>query len=393
MTRASAALTRSGVMRVAALGIAGVACLAADHAVRLRHPRSTLSASSIARDGHVLQYWPSGAVKVDATYRDDVYEGEYRTFYESGRRYEVRHYVGGHEQGPQQSWTETGVLYLNYEVQEGRRYGMVNATPCNTVGDRTGTGSAGRDDARPGTSEGAVVSDTDAARRSGVRADALAVQADVSSEGSARASRSGGDGHVAVGSDAHEPSRLPFYADATFLPHWTPVAHRVSPFRLRTQTGTPISDADLRGGPYVASFIYTQCAAVCPVLVAQLARVQRTVGADHARIVSFSVTPDADTPDTLAQFARERGIDARSWSLVTGSKHAIYTLARDSYFADDTRIGLSVGDVTAFLHTEKLVLVDGSGHLRGVYNGTQPFAVDQLISDLRQLNAVRTESD
>ncbi len=45
------------------------------------------------------------------------------------------------------------------------------------------------------------------------------------------------------------------------------------------------------------------------------------------------------------------------------------------------------------LHTEKLVLVDGSGHLRGVYNGTQPFAVDQLISDLRQLNASQTASN
>ena len=114
---------------------------------------------------------------------------------------------------------------------------------------------------------------------------------------------------------------------------------------------------------------------------------QHALGQQNVRIVSFSVTPDRDTPDTLAQFGKERGIDARSWSLVTGSKRAIYTLARESYFADDSRVGLAADDVTAFLHTEKLLLVDADGRLRGIYNGTQPFAVDQLISDLHRLTA------
>ena len=50
-------------------------------------------------------------------------------------------------------------------------------------------------------------------------------------------------------------------------------------------------------------------------------------------------------------------------------------------------MGLAADDVTAFLHTEKLLLVDADGRLRGIYNGTQPFAVDQLISDLHRLTA------
>ena len=114
----------------------------------------------------------------------------------------------------------------------------------------------------------------------------------------------------------------------------------------------------------------------------------RALGGD-ARIVSFSVTPDTDTPEALARFGSERGIDARSWSLVTGSKHTIYTLARESYFSDDERVGASPDDVTAFLHTEKLVLVDANGRLRGIYNGTQPHAVDQLIADISRLSALR----
>jgi len=68
------------------------------------------------------------------------------------------------------------------------------------------------------------------------------------------------------------------------------------------------------------------------------------------------------------------------------ARKAIYRLARASYFADDSRGGSGADDGTAFLHTEKLLLVDGGGHLRGVYNGTQPHAVDQLIADLAVLS-------
>ena len=69
-------------------------------------------------------------------YTADAYDGEYRTWYQSGAAYERRHYINGHEEGVQQSWTDEGVLYLNYEVREGRRFGLVNASPCDNVGDR-----------------------------------------------------------------------------------------------------------------------------------------------------------------------------------------------------------------------------------------------------------------
>jgi protein SCO1/2 len=42
-------------------------------------------------------------------------------------------------------------------------------------------------------------------------------------------------------------------------------------------------------------------------------------------------------------------------------------------------------DASAVLHTDKLVLVDRQGQLRGVYNGTQPFEIDHLIEDAQTL--------
>lgn len=175
------------------------------------------------------------------------------------------------------------------------------------------------------------------------------------------------------------PCVVPFYESRDFTPRWRPVAHRVADFRMTTQTGKTVTNRDLAGRPYIASFIYTRCAAVCPLLVRQLSRLQEaTRGMPDVRIVSFTVTPDTDSPEALAAFGRDRGIDPGRWWLLTGKAQDIYELARRSYFADDDR-------AEDFLHTEKVVLVDGGGHLRGVYNGTQAFQIDQLATDIAQL--------
>ena len=180
---------------------------------------------------------------------------------------------------------------------------------------------------------------------------------------------------------------LPYFDDPQFTPHWTSVAHRIGTFRLTRQTGEAVTEHDLDGRIHVASFIYTRCAAVCPLLVRQLSRVQTATRAmPDVTIVSYTVTPDADSPAVLAAFGRDRGVDPAKWWLVTGDRRQIYDLARRSYFAADDRVP-SGNQAEDFLHTEEVVLVDTAGHLRGVYNGTQPFHMDQLIGDIARLRA------
>ncbi len=76
------------------------------------------------------EWWPDGTLRREAQYRGRIRTGEYRTWYENGRPYEIRHYVNGREEGLQQAWTSDGHIYLNYEMKNGRRYGYVNAQPC-----------------------------------------------------------------------------------------------------------------------------------------------------------------------------------------------------------------------------------------------------------------------
>jgi len=92
----------------------------------------------------VEEFWPNGNFRRAFDQRNDVRHGEYRTWREDGRPYELRHYVHGRESGLQQSWDEQGALYLNYEVRDGRRYGFVNAYPCAPASMTRTTADGGR---------------------------------------------------------------------------------------------------------------------------------------------------------------------------------------------------------------------------------------------------------
>ncbi len=78
----------------------------------------------------VEEFWPNGTLRRAFDVRKDVRHGEYRTWTIDGKPYELKHFADGREDGLQQAWDENGRLYLNYEVRDGRRYGMVNAKPC-----------------------------------------------------------------------------------------------------------------------------------------------------------------------------------------------------------------------------------------------------------------------
>jgi hypothetical protein len=82
--------------------------------------------------------WANGNLRSSATVVNNAFEGEYRTWYQDGRPYELRHFVHGRESGAQQSWDPDGRRYLNYVVRHGRRFGFVNAHPCLPPDEATG---------------------------------------------------------------------------------------------------------------------------------------------------------------------------------------------------------------------------------------------------------------
>ncbi len=103
---------------------------------------------------------------------------------------------------------------------------------------------------------------------------------------------------------------------------------------------------------------------------------------NHIAFISHTVTPSIDSVARLKKYAERFGLDDR-WHLVTGDQAAIYTLARQSYFAEEEP-GFTK-DSTEFLHTEHILLIDANKHIRGVYNGTLELEIDRMIEDIQQL--------
>lgn len=183
---------------------------------------------------------------------------------------------------------------------------------------------------------------------------------------------------------------LPFFNSSELTPEWDAgagLAHRIAPFALVGQDGERFESRALDDRIYVASFIYTSCAGICPPMVTNLLKVQKAFQDEpEVALVSFSVTPESDTPASLQHFAEMRGIVPGKWYLLTGDREVIYGLARDSYFAER---GPDVS-ASAFLHTESFFLIDGRGRIRGVYNGTRAFDVQKLIEDISVLQSTLT---
>ncbi len=140
-----------------------------------------------------------------------------------------------------------------------------------------------------------------------------------------------------------EPGTLPYFADASFTPHWDESHadvpddfHSVGPFSLVDQTGAFVTEETLRGKVYVANFFFATCPGICPTTMASMARLQSELGAfDDVALVSHSVTPEADSVPALQAYAERMGVVSSRWRLLTGSRRGIYDLGRRAYFVGE----------------------------------------------------------
>ncbi len=186
---------------------------------------------------------------------------------------------------------------------------------------------------------------------------------------------------------------LPYYNTPGFTPEFfsskkevqEKIIHTIANFSMTDQHGMKITQENIEGKIHVANFIFTRCGSICPVMTNHMKAVQDSFkNDDKVIILSYSVTPWIDSIPRLKSFASSYNITSPNWHLLTGNKSEIYTLARQSYFAEED-LGFTK-DSTDFLHTEHILLVDKTKRIRGIYNGTLQLEIEQLIKDITTLS-------
>jgi protein SCO1/2 len=164
--------------------------------------------------------------------------------------------------------------------------------------------------------------------------------------------------------------------------------HKIEDFAFTNQNGKIITQKDYENTIYVADFFFTTCPTICPKMTDNMVWLQNQLKKHpNVKLLSFSVTPDIDTPEVLKKYAVEKGVDDSRWNLVTGDKKAIYYLARKSYLAVKTGKPEELYDM---VHTENFILVDKNKRIRGFYDGTN---LDKPTEDTKTKNMEQLLAD
>lgn len=165
------------------------------------------------------------------------------------------------------------------------------------------------------------------------------------------------------------------------LPNELPVLATVPEFRFVDENGKTFGSHELKGKVYIANFMFTSCKTACPILLKKVQTVQHRIRGviDRAAIVSFTVDPQTDNSKVLYEKARELKANPVVWKFLTADISDVKKLLVDGFKVPvgNKEVANNVMDVA---HSNKLVLVDQDGNIRGYYS-IEDNGINQLMID------------
>jgi protein SCO1 len=164
-----------------------------------------------------------------------------------------------------------------------------------------------------------------------------------------------------------------------------PLDYPVNEFKAVTQENEPFEKKNLDGKIWVADFIFTNCADVCPPMTANMTKLQKMVDEEELKnveFVSFSVDPTVDTPEKLTEYAKNFGLKDDNWTFLTGySQEFIETYARETF----KTLGKKPQEGDQVIHQTYFFLVGPDEKVKKIYDGYQEVPYDEMISDIKAL--------
>jgi protein SCO1/2 len=169
------------------------------------------------------------------------------------------------------------------------------------------------------------------------------------------------------------------------------IGRPVSDWTFTDHAGRAVRLSDWRGKPLVVSFIYTGCFQVCPATTQFLKRATNAardaLGTDSFRVVSIGFNQPFDSPDALASFARQQGVDLAHWEFLAPREADVESMLGE--------FGMSITRTAAgFDHLIQATIVDAGGTIQAQVYG-DAFELPMFIGPLKQVlagEAARTVS-
>ena len=170
--------------------------------------------------------------------------------------------------------------------------------------------------------------------------------------------------YVAVG------QRGPVSGQEEVTDYGPPLEH----FQLTQSTGEQFDSRQLEGQVWIANFFYSSCPSVCLQENIKVQELNNEFGHRGVRFVSITVDPENDTPTRLADYAQRFNADTKQWAFLTGKFDYVKRVGEDIFHMPVTRS-----------HSERLIVVDRGGEVRGAFHFKNPIDMQDLRSLVNEL--------
>lgn len=152
-------------------------------------------------------------------------------------------------------------------------------------------------------------------------------------------------------------------------------------FKLIDQNGESFQFSGKRGNLVLATFIFTACPDVCPLLTAKFAAIQRALDDKKFKdywLLSITTDPERDSAATLKEYASRFRADLNRWAFLTGSRTELAKVWQ--------AFGVNVTKTQAgqVFHTGLTTLIDRLGNRRINYYGDK-WLDKEVLKDIQWL--------
>ena len=160
----------------------------------------------------------------------------------------------------------------------------------------------------------------------------------------------------------------------------------IADFEFIDTEGKTVTKADLLGKPWIVCFVFTHCAATCPMVTGSMRELQDRLKDCDFRLVTLTVDPERDTPEVLKGYGESRGADFSKWMFLGGDKIATYKLIHGSFkMPVQETVGKDRQPGYEFIHSNNIMLVDAAGVVRGKFDATKGEAMSNLRREIQKL--------
>ena len=172
----------------------------------------------------------------------------------------------------------------------------------------------------------------------------------------------------------------------------------IDDFSATNHRGEEVTLELLKGKPWLAMFMFTNCTTICSPMTYNMTEIQEKLkeqGVEDYNIVAFSVDPARDTPEVLTDyFSFYETVDESKWHFLTGYDQAfIEQFAVQSFKA----LVKMPTDSDQVIHANTFYLVDEQGIAVKNYSGYSDkedgVPIDSIAIDMKTLIKDRLQTN